>query len=69
MYETQTYKLKKQEGNKLIVVEIGCLREPTVQAKNYQIHFFLLFMKYQHVMDVVVAFYSNTTCVKGVKGG
>ena len=29
----------------------------------------MLLTKYQHVADVVVEFYSCTTCVKGVYGG
>ena len=43
------------------------LRRLTVQAKNYQIKKEkLLLMKYQHVADIVVKFYSCATCVKWV---
>ena len=40
----------------------------TVRPKNDQVfkQFFLLLIKYQHVADVVVKFYSCVTCVNGV---
>ena len=43
----------------------------TVPPKNDQIfkNVFLPLMKYQHVADVVVEYYSCATCVKGVGGG
>ena len=31
--------------------------------------FFLLLMKYEHVADVVVEYYSCATCARGVGGG
>ena len=38
----------------------------TIPPKMYQEIFFLLPMKYQHVADVVVEFYSCETCENGV---
>ena len=42
----------------------------TVSPKNDKIfkQFFLLLMKYRHVADVVVEFYSCAKCVKGLRG-
>ena len=37
-----------------------------LKLQNYQQHFFLLIMKYQHDSDVVVANYSCATCVKRI---
>ena len=65
MYETETYKLRKQKWNKLNVVETRCLTGPYRQ-KNYKINFILLLMKYQHVADVVVEFYNCETRVNEV---
>ena len=43
------------------------LLKGTVPPKNDQtLNFLLLLMRYQHVADVVVEFYSCVTCVKGV---
>ena len=43
------------------------LKGTVLQKINTKI--FLLPMKYQHVADVVVEFYSCATCVKGVGRG